>query len=369
MGGQPVNLIKCLSLWCFWWLAAGTAAKAQNQPNWITGMAWQQGTVLVHTPKIKHLAGTKPNGFELNAQISTTGHRYWHQLYRYPRLGISFVYFNYHNSVLGQSFALSPYLSLPVKQNEKGSLFFRFGTGVAYFTNRYSLKENPTNNVISNNFNAVIQTRLEYSRPLNGNLGILAAIGLNHYSNGGDAKPNLGINIGTATVGLNYYGRPAPINKIQETDLITQRNFVFVSSSFGIKQRADFDTVKYVVNALAIGALHRLNQKSTLSLALEGFYDPSLFPRRAWDPRLAPGTTPDIRRFAITAGHELNFGSLAFGTQVGYYFYRPYQADSGIFQRLETKLQLHKNVFISASLKLHDIIKADIIEYRLGLRI
>lgn len=333
------------------------------------GAALQQGGILMHTPKIKHLAGTNPTGFEINLQKQTTGERYWYQLYRYPRLGLSFTYFNYHNTILGQSFALSPYLSLPVKQGNKGSLFFRFGTGLAYITNNYDIKDNPANNVISNNINAVIQTRLEYTRQISNRLGLLTAIGLNHYSNGGDTKPNLGINIGTATVGLNYFSQATAVVKTQEKPQLSQRNYLFMSSSIGIKQRAEFDSVKYLVNAIALGGLHRLNHKSTLLLALEGFYDASLFPRRAWDPRLPPGQTPDIRRFAITGGHELNFGNIAFGTQVGYYFYRPYKADSGLFQRLETKWQFHNNIYVAASLKLHDIIKADIIEYRLGLRI
>ncbi|KAA5543359.1 acyloxyacyl hydrolase [Adhaeribacter rhizoryzae] len=350
-------------------LLVGFKGIAQNQEPFILGGALQQGSVIVHTPKIEHFAGTHPIGFELNLQKQTTGTQYWQQLYRYPRFGLSLTYFQYQNPVLGQSWAFSPYLSLPVLQKNNSAVYFRFGTGLAYLSNRYNFEQNPTNNVISNNINAVIQTRLEYTRKISAHLGLLTAVGLNHYSNGGDTKPNLGLNIATATVGLNYYHQPALQFKTQPKPPLTQKNFVFINTSVGVKQRAENDLNKYIVNSIAVGTLRRLNQKSTLALALEGFYDPSLFPRRGWDPRVPAGTKPDIRRASLTGGHELNFGNLALGTHVGWYIYRPYKADAGTFQRLEIKWQFHKNLYLAGGLKLHDLIKADIFEYRLGVRI
>jgi Lipid A 3-O-deacylase (PagL) len=340
-----------------------------NKPAWIVGGAWQQGSILAHTAKIRHLAGLQPSGWELNLQRQTVGKRYWQQLYRFPRVGVALTYLDYHHLTLGRSLALSPYLSLPLKKGKRDKLHFRFGTGLAAFSNRFYRTENPANNIISATWNAVIQTRLEYEFLLGGKLALLAGAGLNHYSNGGNAKPNLGVNIATASLGLNFYANPNYQTYAREKDQITDPDFFTVSSSLGIKQRNDFDTVKYVVKSLALAISRRVNQKSTLMLGVEGFYDPSLYPRRAWDPRVKPGTEPDIRRVAFNVGHELNLGKLAFGTQVGYYFYRPYKADSALYQRLETRYYLHRFVFIAAGLRLHDVIKADLIEYRLGLRI
>jgi len=351
------------------WLGYNCVAIAQDTPKLLIGASFQKGTLLRHTAKIKHFAGTNPTGLELNVQYQTTGKNYWQQLYAYPRIGASFIYLNYHHPVLGQSFALSPYLSLPVFRKLTNRVHFRFGTGLAYFSNKFDRTENPGNNIISSTWNAVIQTRLEYEFPIHQRIAGIAAIGLNHYSNGGNAKPNLGMNIATASLGINFLKTTNRFLIQQDPDVIKKRNYFTLSSSLGIKQRNDFDTVRYVVKSVAITALRRINLKSTLLLGAEGFYDPSLYARRAWDPRVKPGTTPDIRRVGINAGHELNFGKIAFGTQLGWYVYRPYKADAPFYQRLETKVQLHKNFFIAADLKLHDIIKADIIEYRLGIRI
>jgi hypothetical protein len=340
-----------------------------NKPAWIVGGAWQQGGLMVHTAKIRHLRGIQPSGWEVNLQRQTVGKRYWQQLYRYPRVGAALTYLDYHHLILGRSVALSPYLSLPVKTGERDKLHLRFGTGLAFFSNQFYRDQNPANNIISATWNAVIQTRLEYEYLLGGKLALLAGAGLNHYSNGGNAKPNLGVNIATASLGLNFYANPYYQTFVREKEPVADPNFFSVSSSLGFKQRNDFDTVRYVVKSLALAVSRRVNQKSTLMLGVEGFYDPSLFPRRTTDPRVKPGTEPDIRRVAFQLGHELNLGKLAFGSQLGYYFYRPYKADAALYQRLETRYYLHRFVFIAAGLKLHDVIKADLIEYRLGVRI
>ncbi|MGV3641882.1 MAG: acyloxyacyl hydrolase [Adhaeribacter sp.] len=342
---------------------------AANKPAWVLGGAWQQGSVLVHTAKIRHLAGIRPGGLEINLQRQTAGQRYWHQLYRYPRVGFSLLYLDYHHPVIGQSLALSPYLSLPLRQGRKTRLHFRFGSGLAYFSNQYKSRENPSNNIISAPWNAVIQMRLEYEYLLADHLSLLAGAGLNHYSNGGNAKPNLGVNIATASLGLNFYTNPYYQTFARPKQELNDKSFLTLSGSLGIKQRNDHDTASYVVKSLALAFSRRLNQKSTLVLGVEGFYDPSLYPRRAWDPRVQPGSEPDIRRLALNLGHELNLGRLAFGTQVGFYAYRPYKADAPLYQRLETRYYLHRHFFLAAGLKLHDLIKADLIEYRLGFRI
>lgn len=371
MGGRS-SIHVFIFFGLMWFLSLKQDGFAQTDGSKIiVGAAYQYGSVITHTPKIRHFARTRPTGLEINLQKSTTGTRAWQQLYRYPRLGLSFVYFNYFNPVIGQSFAISPYLSLPVHRSDRGDIYFRFGTGLAYFTNPFHRRENPTNNIISAHFNAVIQTRLEYNRRLSNKISLLTGIGLNHYSNGGNAKPNLGVNITTFSLGLNYHPTASvsfqtPAKKPEHT---AQKHYVSISSSLGVKQRDDFDTVRYLVNSMAIAGYRRLNQKSTLQVALEGFYDPSLFPRRNWDPRVKPGEKPDIRRASLNVGHELAFGKVSFGTHVGLYIYRPYKSDAPAFQRLETKVHLHRNIFVAAGLKLHDIIKADIIEYRLGLRI
>lgn len=344
-------------------------ASAQKGLPVITGATYQDGFVIVHSSKIRHLKGVQPIGAEVNLQYQTTGKKYWHQLYKYPRLGISLLALDYREPTLGKSLAASVYINKLVYNRPKDQVSLRLGTGLAYFSNYFNSRTNATNNVISAPLNAVIQTRIEYDRKISGKLSVLTAVGINHYSNGGNSKPNLGINIGTLSVGLNYYSHRSFVPETQEIPPLPRKHSLTISGSAGIKQRNDFDTVQYTIKSVAVSVLRQVNQKSTVLLGLEGFYDPSLIPRRNWDPRLSPGSTPDIKRVALNVGHELAIGKLGFGTYVGWYAYRPYKSDAPLYQRLEMRYPITRNIYVAAGLKLHDVIKADVIEYRVGVRL
>ncbi len=347
----------------------GQSAFAQKHVPLGLGIAYQNGLVLVHSAKIKHLQGVQPQGVEINLQYQTTGTKFWHQQYQYPRLGLSIIALDYREPTLGKSLAASIYINKLVHQQNHHTLSVRIGTGLAYFSNYFNRQLNATNNVISAPLNAVIQLRAEYERRLNSTFSVVAAAGINHYSNGGNSKPNLGINIGTLSLGVNYYSYRVFEPLVQPwPELNNKLSFTF-SGSAGVKQRSDFDTASYVIKSAAIAAMQQLNPKSTLLLGLEGFYDPSLIPRRNWDPRVKPGTSPDIRRVALNFGHELAIGKLGFGTYVGWYAYRPYKSDAPFYQRLEMRYPITRTIYVAAGLKLHDIIKADVIEYRLGLQL
>lgn len=180
-------------------------ASAQDRLPIITSVAYQDGFVMVHTPKIRHFKGVQPIGAEVNLQYQTTGKKFWHQLYHYPRLGISLLGLDYRQPILGKSVAASIYISKLVYDHPQAKIRVRLGTGLAYFSNYFDRRTNATNNVVSAPLNAVIQTRVEYDRKISQKLSVVTAVGINHYSNGGNAKPNLGINIGTLSVGLDYY--------------------------------------------------------------------------------------------------------------------------------------------------------------------
>lgn len=351
------------------YLLSTRAGIAQQRFPFSLGLTSQNGLVLVHSAKIRHLQGVQPQGVEINLQYQTTGTKFWHQLYQYPRIGLSLIAFNYREPSLGKSVAASVYLNKLVQRRNQHTLSVRVGTGLAYFSNHFDRRINATNNVISAPLNAVIQFRAEYERRVNAKYSIIAAAGINHYSNGGNSKPNLGINIGTLTLGLNYYSYRAFEPLVQPWPSLEKKLSFTFSGSVGTKQRDDFDTLTYTVKSVAVAAMQQLNPKSTLLLGLEGFYDPSLLPRRNWDPRVKPGTTPDIKRVALNFGHELAIGKLGFGTYAGWYAYRPYKSDAPFYQRLELRYPVTHNIYVAAGLKLHDLIKADIIEYRLGLRL
>lgn len=343
--------------------------QAQRGRPYLLGISSQHAAIVEHSPKMKHLVGSFPRGLEVNLQYQTTGNQPWHQEYQYPRIGLSLIWFNYGNPAIGQSLALSPYISKSFFRSERQEFNFRMGTGIAFFTNKFDLDHNPDNVVISSSINAVMQARFEYSRKIADHFSLLAGLGLNHYSNGATRKPNLGVNLPTLSIGLTFNSQPHFTPIVSEKDAFKRGAFVDISTSMGVKSLSHLEVERYLVNSVTIAAGYRANRKSNLLLGVEGFFDRSLLKVQAGDYSLVPGEPkPDVRRVGMYAGHELVLGKLSFQTQLGVYVYRPYKINSFYYERLAIRYQFTKLLFGSMDLKVHGG-AADVIECRLGIRL
>ncbi|SNS02830.1 acyloxyacyl hydrolase [Hymenobacter mucosus] len=333
--------------------------------------AYAQGSfILAHTPAVKHLAVSHPTGLELNVQRQTNGSAPWHAWYRYPKVGLALVYYDYHNTVLGRSYAATMYINKSFWRTQRQELSFRLGTGVGFFPIRYDQATNHKNTIISSRLNATIQFRAEYDVALSEHLGLMLGAGLNHYSNGATTKPNFGINLPTVLLGFNYHQQrpftPLPPDPASEpTDV--GHNRVELSTTVGIKQRNETDRRKYLVNSLTLAATRRLNRKSLLTAGLEGFYDRSLSAQLR-DTARTNEKLPDVKKAGVYIGHELLFGRLSFVSHLGFYVYNPYKSNKFYYERLGLKYYFTDRVFGNVDLKVHRG-SADVIEFRVGARL
>ena len=348
--------------------APADSAGAPRQPI-IIG-AYAQGSIIIsHTQPVAHLAASHPLGFELNAQRQTTGSAPWHAWYKYPKVGLALVYYDYRNPLLGQSYAATIYLSKSFSRTARHDFSFRLGTGLAYFPVHYDLYTDRKNTFVSSALNATLQFRVEYDYALTPHLGLLLALGLSHYSNGATAKPNFGINLPTATVGLNYYQQRAAPHRAGYAPAPADvgHNFLTVSTSVAFKQRSPADPQHYLVNSVTLAAGRRLNRKSNLVLGLEGFYDRSLRAAQLDTARDA-SHLPDTHKASVFVGHELLFGRLAMVTHLGVYFYNPYKSNPFYYERVGLKYQFTDWLFGALDLKVHRA-TADALELKAGLRL
>lgn len=339
------------------------------RPPLVLGAYAQGSFILSHTPAISHLAVSHPTGFELNAQRQTTGAAPWHGWYKYPKVGLALVYYDYHNPVLGQSYAATIYLSKPFLRTRRQDLSFRLGTGLAWFTNPFDLQTNRKNAIVSSALNATLQLRLEYDYALSQHLGLLLGVALNHYSNGATTKPNFGVNLPSVVLGLNYHQqRPAPtVPYLAPTPAEVGHNFLLVSTSLGYKQFDVADHTKYLVNSVTVAAGRRLNRKSNLLVGLEGFHDRSLLAAQK-DTARGQDKLTDVKKAGIFLGHELLFGRLAFAANLGFYVYNPYKSNLFYYERLGLKYQFTNALFGAIDLKVHGGI-ADVIEFKVGAKL
>lgn len=344
------------------------SARAPRAP-FIFG-AYAQGSLIVsHTQPVAHLVASHPLGLELNVQRQTTGAAPWHAWYKFPKVGLALVYYDYRNPLLGQSYAATVYLSKTLARTARHDFSFRLGTGLAYFPTHYDLYTDRKNTFISSPLNATLQFRFEYDYALSEHLGLLLALGLNHYSNGATAKPNFGINLPTVAVGLNYHQqRPALVRAAYApAPADVGRNFLNVSTSVAFKQRSPFDDKRYLVNSVTLAVGRRLNRKSNVLLGLEGFYDRSLRAAQL-DSARDTRNLPDTRKAGAFLGHELLFGRLAMVTHLGVYVYSPYKSAPLVYERVGLKYHFTPWLFGAVDLKVHRF-TADALELKVGARL
>lgn len=360
-------LFGLLSL--YWLLACPVFGQAQPTPkSWIYGGYAHGGFILTNSPFMRHLAVSHPTGFELNLQKQTTGSQNWHQLYQFPKIGYSLIYFDLHNEVLGRSFAASTYINKSLIKTRKGELNWRLGVGLAYLTRVYDQETNYKNSVASTSLNATMHTRFEYDLRVSPRFSLLAGLGLNHYSNGAFQKPNQGINIPTLSFGLNYHTVSEVITQEQPLPEFSSEIFYNFSTTAGVRQISALNPKKFLVQSVTAAAGKPLNRKSNLVLGAEIFYDRSLKVQQQTDTTLTGKPFPDTKKGGIYLGHELLFGNLAFETQLGCYVYRPYKAGTFYYERLGLKYDFTPHIFAGLNLKIHGF-AADVVECRVGFNL
>ena len=332
--------------------------------------AYAQGSIIMaHTYAIRHLVASHPTGFELNLQQQTTGAAPWHGWYKFPKVGVALTYYDFHNPVLGYVISASPYISKTFSRGPKYDFSFRLGAGLAYLTNPYDQDTNHKNTIASSVLNATLQFRFEYDYALTPHLGLVAGVGLNHFSNGATTKPNFGVNLPSVVLGFNYHEqRPAPYaNAAAPAPAEVGHTFVNLSTSLGFKQRTESDHQKYLVNSATVAVGRRMNRKSNLLLGLDGFYDRSL--RATLEDTTRVGSKqPNVAKLGVFAGHELLFGRLAFVSHLGFYVYEPYHSATPYYERLGLKYHVTPRLFGAIDLKLHGG-KADVIEFKVGAKL
>jgi hypothetical protein len=332
----------------------------------VVGAYVQGSIILAHTYAIRHLVASHPTGFELNFQRQTTGSAPWHGWYKYPKVGVALTYYDFHNPVLGYVWSASPYISKSFSRGPKHDFCFRLGAGLAYLTNPYNQDTNHKNTIASSALNATLQFRFEYDYALTPHLGLLAGVGLNHYSNGATTKPNFGVNLPSVVLGLNYHEqRQAPqANANAPAPAELGHNFFNFSTSLGFKQRTEGDRHKYLVNSVTAAVGRRVNRKSNLLAGVEGFYDRSL-QAQLEDTTRAGLKQPDVKKVGAFVGHELLFGRLAFVSHLGFYVYNPYKSNKFYYERLGLKYHVTDRFWGALDLKVHRG-AADVVELKIG---
>ncbi|HAS40340.1 MAG TPA: hypothetical protein DCS93_07665 [Microscillaceae bacterium] len=330
------------------------------------------GYIINHQDFVGHLTTSHPAGFELSAYWLTTGKYGWEKAYRYPKIGVSFFYYDFRNPVLGNAFAIVPHMKWTWKKTKRTRLEFKIGPGVVYTPNPWTVHSNPKNVMFSSILNNVMYTGLEYSYRISPRIKLNTGVHLSHYSNAAYSLPNAGINIPSVNLGVTYTPHSEKV-VYKDTLKPYDKNWSFHFSASGSLLELDANQPRknHLVGFIAT-ANKRLSRKSIVNIGLEYSHNTALekYANRIYSRAQLP--IPDFRRAGLLVGHELISGRVALVTQLGVYIYRPFTetpeggiVDQPIYQRFGVKYYINKNLFAQYTFRTH-LGVAEAIEYTIG---
>lgn len=347
-------------------------SQEKQASNFSVDAQYYYGTLLRHNKNIAHLVRQHPVGLVLSFNKKTYGEQYWQESYNYPDWGISFVYQDFRTETLGQNFGLYGHYNFYFLNRH---LLFRLGEGVGYNTNPFDIDTNFKNIAYGSKFLASTYLLFQYEETLWDALDINLGISFVHHSNGSFKAPNSGTNVLGFNAGLKYH-----INQEQEIAYKQSSkkskdfaepiklNLVFRS---GVNEGDFFNLGQHPFYVFSAFVDKRLNYQSSIQLGVEYFISEFLqreieYVAASFPGRVDPDT--DYKRAAFLLGHEFRIGKFAIPTQLGVYFYWPYEYESRVYSRVGAKYYFTDTIFGVATVKTHAA-NAENIEFGIGLRI
>lgn len=313
--------------------------------------------------------------FELSLQKQTYGNKDWQAFLNYPTIGISAFYSNLGNiDIIGQAYAIYPFINFHFNKSKIHTLGFRFGAGIGYITKKFDAFENYRNTSIGSHVNAAISLTFEYGYRISDRYKISAFAGLTHFSNGCSQFPNSGINIINAGLSTTYLlteqEKYIPKKTSYNHTYITHVKPIFyLGLSYGVKRIEYNQTSNFSVYNIELYAMDRITNISNLGFGIDIVYDASDFitlrdyygykKQFSFIRLLKPGIGIAYELMMGDASFILNFGFHPWGLEMSY---------GRWYQKLGIKINFMENFYGKIALNTHFGV-ADFIGFGLGIKL
>lgn len=275
-------------------LVLGVATMLYSQPETFVFKAQVIGGQIIPTNKtLKSINPDLTLGGEIAIEFPSWGEYPWQQYLGKPTLGVGFVGLNLgdHN-ILGQSFALYPYLLIDIVKLPHFELNWKVGAGLSFFNKTYNRvyeKYNPEtvpewsyygptcNNLIGSIINVYLTTGANFNFPITKQFALHADFGYMHMSNGSILQPNGGINILYASVGATYRleteCKYCKHDKKATFPSLPYKWSINITGSGGYRELYYGDDKGYGIGSLHIGATYNICNWYALGGGVDAFYD------------------------------------------------------------------------------------------------
>lgn len=333
-------------------------SQKDNHQNFYLEPVYQYGFIWQHRPSLAEVIGGNVNVFRLSLGKKTFGQSYWEQLYRYPDWGIGYSFTDLGNPKdLGQASAIYYYLRIPLFKKQKFTLSYKVSGGLAYL-NQGSL-------AIGSHLNLYFDASIDAKVKLNERLELINSFGATHYSNGAIVMPNLGVNLFSYRLGIQYKLHSQEQEKtIHELPELYGKNALVIVFGAGIKEKRPDGGKKFTVASGSIDYMKVFSHKHKFGLGFDTFYDETLFELMNPDSTLSI-TNNDIMRYGFHLSGEAQYKRLIIALHIGTYLHAKYTDDGKIYQRVALRYLFSKNLFANVSLKTSKGV-ADFVEWGFG---
>lgn len=319
--------------------------------------------------------------------------------------------------ILGQAFAVYPYLMIHCINTRQFQLNVKVGAGMSFITKRYSTCDTlpqhfygPTSNTaISTILNTFVNTAVNFNFNLMPTFALHAEIGYMHMSNGSIIQPNGGINVAFASVGGTCLIRPRKMITRHFRELPYKWGMDLTVSG-GHKELYYRDGRGYLIGSLHFGIKYNICNWYALGGGFDGFYN-GVFNRQGTRPGMTQDEINAQRqhtlferylileddisnkfRFGIAINNEFKIGRITAILDWGVYLYDPIrfaytdadgnkytkrplfykydinEEDGWNYFRLGARCRIWDNIYIQATVKSH-LTKAELFEWGIGYQI
>lgn len=354
-------------------LFAVNFSTAQNtDSNFSISSDYFIGNVLLHDNTLLHLTTGRSEGVVLSWNKLTNGEKSWQARYNYPDYGVSLVYQDYNNSILGYNVSLNAHYNFYFF---KRRVMLRLGQGIGYASNPYDKVSNPKNVAISTPITHSTFVLINYSsKPLLfDRLRLQGGLLFTHHSIGNLSAPNMGVNTLGLNLGVTYdFSKKdrifLPLQDDSEYSKKIGYNIV-VRSGANQSDRVGTDLYPFLV--FSGYADRKISHTNSLQFGADFFLSYFLNDYLEYESLLDNGETdPDVdfKRAGVFIGHELFINRISFLTQIGYYVYNPSDFGESYYIRAGFKYYIRNNFYGVATIKAHAA-DAEAFEFGLGIRL
>lgn len=283
------------------------------------------GRIIKHTSNLKFDVPTISGGVELALRWQKYGKKEWHERQGYPTSGIALSYFDFGDGEkLGRAYSASAMLELYFVQRATWDFYFQPAVGVGFLDRSYDINTNPEGNAVGSLINSAVSFRFGAHFDLSKAFRMHAGATFSHWSNGGSALPNFGINLPALQVGLEYTPARVLPQDFLHFDLSRtplHRWGMNAWAGFTKKEMLVPDGPSFPLYITSVAVTYELSNANTLSAGTEYELDMSVyrFGQHIYLYETEEAAWLGASRFMVFLGDEFHFGHSSILVQAGTY--------------------------------------------------